>query len=263
VHSILLAGQCPNWLTHLQYEPVAEGHILPSDRFAGQLRGDVARHPPQRGTGRARMLPGRTFPLRNPNFVGRADLLVDMESRLYWGTDSAPRSGLVTVAVQALHGTGGVGKTQIAAEYAHRRAGDYDVIAWIDAEQPALIAAQLADLAPDLDVPARPDVATTAEAVIAALAATSLRWLLVFDNATDAAELTGWLPRFGTARVIITSRATGWSHLGATVEVDVLTAGEAVELLRERALGVAELTAGRIVQLLGFSRWRSNRPPAI
>jgi hypothetical protein len=49
--------------------------------------------------------------------------------------------------VQALHGWGGVGKTQIAVEYTHRFAADYEVVWWLAAERAGLIREQVAALA--------------------------------------------------------------------------------------------------------------------
>lgn len=49
---------------------------------------------------------------------------------------------------------GRVGKTQLAAEFVYRHRDDYDLIAWIDAENADLIPGQLADLAPPLGLPA-------------------------------------------------------------------------------------------------------------
>ena len=74
-------------------------------------------------------------PARNPGFTGRDGLLVAVRERLLAGDRAV---------VQALHGMGGVGKTQLAAEYAHRFAGTYDLAWWINAEQAGLIGDQFA-----------------------------------------------------------------------------------------------------------------------
>ncbi len=57
------------------------------------------------------------------------------------------------VIVQAITGLGGVGKTQLAARYAHAHASNYDLVAWIRAQDGGL--ADLAQLAAKLDEPCR------------------------------------------------------------------------------------------------------------
>ncbi|HEY4603671.1 MAG TPA: TIR domain-containing protein, partial [Blastococcus sp.] len=84
-------------------------------------------------------------PPRNPRFTGRDGMLTELRRRLGGGEG--------TLVVQALYGLGGVGKTQLAIEYAHRFAADYQLVWWIDAEQPVLIGDQLAALAARLDLP--------------------------------------------------------------------------------------------------------------
>ena len=143
--------------------------------------------------------------MRNPHFTGRTGMLDQLRQRL--------RSGEGTLVVQALYGLGGVGKTQLAIEYAHRFAGDYDLVWWIDAEQPVFIASQLAQLGDKLNLPTRPTVADTVELVLAELRRRR-RWLLIFDNAQRPQHLADYQTG-GAGHVLITSRSPDWGGLGA------------------------------------------------
>jgi tetratricopeptide (TPR) repeat protein len=180
------------------------------------------------------------IPARNPEFTGRDQMLVALRD-LLTGGDRA--------VVQALQGMGGVGKTQLAAEYAWRFAGAYELGWWVDAEQGGLIGDQLAALGIALGCV---EPGTRIEAVRAAVLGELRdrgRWLLVFDNAQVPEDLTGWLP--GGGHVLITSRERRWAQIAAPVEVDVLARDESVTLLTGQVNELAEAAAGRLAAELG------------
>jgi hypothetical protein len=176
---------------------------------------------------------------RNPRFTGRDGMLTELRRRL--------RAGEGTLVVQALYGLGGVGKTQLALEYAQRFAADYDVVWWIDAEQPVLIPEQLAGLAARLGLPAGPTVAATVDRLLAELRD---RELLIFDNAERPADIADYRPG-GAGHVLITSRFPGWGALGGRLEVDVLARAETVTLLRARIPNMSEELADELAAELG------------
>ncbi len=167
-------------------------------------------------------------------------------------TGSGP--GLATtgggrVAVTALHGLGGVGKTQLAVEYAHRHGANYEAVLWVDAEQTSLIAGQLAALAGRLGLPATGQVTDDAAVVLDALRRRD-GWLLVYDNAEHPAGLRPWLPA-GPGHTLITSRLAGWRGLADPVEIDVMPRTEAVDLLTRRFPALDRALADALADALG------------
>jgi transcriptional regulator with XRE-family HTH domain len=180
------------------------------------------------------------IPARNPAFTGREDLLAALRGRLLGGQ---------AAVVQALYGMGGVGKTQLAVEYAHRCAGSYDMAWWINAEQGGLVGNQVANLGQGLGcIPPGAGGEAVRAAVLAELRQHG-RWLLIFDNATAPADVMPWLPGAG-GHVLITSRERGWHEVATPVEVDVLARAESVEMLH-RVPGISEADADRLAAALG------------
>jgi len=186
-------------------------------------------------------------PPRNPNFTGRSAEMQDLVRGLAGGS---------TVTVQAVRGMGGAGKTQLAAEFAHVHAGDYEVVWWVAAEEPAAVPDQFISLARRLGVA---DGAADPEAV-QALVCQELRgaagWLLVFDNAGTAEDIAPWLP--GDPRpagmpghVIITTRRGGFVSLGRVLDLDVIGLSDAVWLLRTRVPDLDQMTGEAIAGELG------------
>jgi tetratricopeptide (TPR) repeat protein len=186
-------------------------------------------------------------PPRNKNFTGREDLLRRLRAEI--STD------ITAVVPHALHGLGGVGKTQLAAEYAWRFQSDYDLVWWIPADQPVLVRSSLAALAPRIGLP--PATATGIEdAALAVLDSLRrgdpyARWLLIFDNADQPEDINDIIPR-GPGHVLITSRNHRWEAVVDTVFVNVFDRAESVAFLSKRVSNaISEPEAIELAEELG------------
>jgi tetratricopeptide (TPR) repeat protein len=184
------------------------------------------------------------LPERQPAFVGRENVLGEIRETL---TDGAVRgSGAV-----ALYGLGGVGKTQIALEYAHRHSHEYDVVWWVPAEDRVGMASAFGALAKGLRVAVTDDQEALIDDVVRRLA--NRRWLLVFDNAEIVDDVCRYLPS-GGGDLIVTSRNPAWRKLAVPLAVPVFSRPESVALLSGRrpgSAGPAETAAGWVAELLG------------
>jgi tetratricopeptide (TPR) repeat protein len=184
-------------------------------------------------------------PLRNPDFVGRVDLLARLGQKL-------DEAGPTAVLPEALHGMGGVGKSQTVVEYIHRHASEYEVVWWITAEQPAQIKASLVELAKKLGVAAAAAADTAVPAVLEALRRGEpySRWLLVFDNADQPQDVRPYFPA-GNGHIVVTSRNSEWGGFARPVEVDLFTRQESVELLHRRGGDLDDVEANALAEALG------------
>ncbi|MBY8852352.1 tetratricopeptide repeat protein, partial [Saccharothrix sp. MB29] len=184
-------------------------------------------------------------PLRNPDFVGRGELLEQLRLRL---TEAGPTA----VLPEALHGMGGVGKSQTVVEYIHRHAGEYDVVWWISAERDAQIKANFVELANRLGVAAAGAADTAVPAVLEALRLGQpfRRWMLVFDNADRPQDVRRYFPA-GNGHIIVTSRNSEWGGFARAVEVDLFTREESVELLHRRGGDLDDAEADALAEALG------------
>ena len=148
---------------------------------------------------------GRTFvgvPPRIAGFTGRADALDRLDAIL---TRDKP-AAVTQVGRAAVQGMGGVGKTSLAVEYAHRFRNLYDGVWWCPAETRTGLMTSLAALAVEFEVasPEEADIEKAAKAALRRLAEQREIWLLVYDN-VDGAR--------GDCRSAARSRRAGPDHV--------------------------------------------------
>jgi tetratricopeptide (TPR) repeat protein len=178
--------------------------------------------------------------LRNPNFTGREELLADLRAGL--------TSGKSMALTQAIHGMGGVGKTQLAVEYAYRFASEYDIVWWVQSEKPATLVDDYGRLAEKLGFSQKDS--KTVEQVKGWLRQ-NRGWLLIFDNAPDAASVRDYIPGANTGHVIVTSRSHSWKGIANPLSVKVLPIEEAIAFMLNRTGQTDETAAKLLAEALG------------
>jgi tetratricopeptide (TPR) repeat protein len=177
--------------------------------------------------------------VRNPHFTGRDVLLEQLTQELALETPSnatSTRRAALTQP-QAVKGLGGIGKTQIAVEYAYRaREQDrYTHTFWINAASEEAILTSFQTLAKRLpDFPEK-DQRTLIAAVLRWIEQCPQPWLLIVDNADDLALAQPYLPQQGQGSILLTTRATAVGWLANSIEVDQMGMVEGTQFLLHRA----------------------------
>lgn len=167
---------------------------------------------------------------RNPFFTGRKDLLAQISSLFKNSEDTQGRSFV------ALSGLGGIGKTQLAIEYAYQYEQMYRAVLWVPADSPGLLHEHFGHLARILHLPQQDgqEFRYVIEAVQNWLTEQS-SCLLIFDNVEDIKAVYHLVPTAYRGHILLTTRLHTVGALAQHVAVDALTPSEGMAVLLRRA----------------------------
>ncbi len=184
---------------------------------------------------------------RNPLFTGREKILDALHAQL------GNHQTVALTQSSALHGLGGVGKTQIALEYAYQHALEYGAVFWIGAETEEQMISSLLHIAEVLQLPERND--KEQQRVIAAVQrwlSSHSQWLVICDNVEDLALVPRFLPAVRSGAILITTRSQTLGTLAQGVDLLPMAQEEGVLFLLRRAKVLAPAATCEEVQRLAM-----------
>jgi len=169
---------------------------------------------------------------RNLFFTGREDVLAHLYTVL--------RSSKAAALTQAISGLGGIGKTQIAVEYAYRSRDHYQAIFWVNASTRDALSADFVILAVLLSLPEQHE--QDQDIVVRAVKrwlSTHKHWLLILDNVDDLDMIVDFLPMHGRGDVLLTTRLQASGTIAQSIEVEKMGLDEGVTFLLRRTKVIA------------------------
>ncbi len=164
---------------------------------------------------------------QNAFFTGRSSTLEQLHAAFL-----ARKAG---VFVQALTGLGGIGKTQIALEYAYRYAQTYQAIFWVAADPQGDLLADFVSIAQFLQLPEKnePNQTLIVEAIKQWFQQHE-GWLLLFDNVEEVAAVNAFRPTAGKGHILITTRARATGTSATPCEIEPMDLQEGAQFLLQR-----------------------------
>jgi tetratricopeptide (TPR) repeat protein/transcriptional regulator with XRE-family HTH domain len=167
---------------------------------------------------------------RNPFFTGREEILKQLHDKL-----TTTQSAALT-QIQAISGLGGIGKTQIAVEYAYRYRDTYQAVLWARASsRDALISdfVSLADLFFLTEANNRDQ--TIVVTAVKRWLTEHAGWLLILDNSDDFELIADFLPPGDNGHILLTTRAQATGNLAPSIVIEKMEKNEGARLLLCRA----------------------------
>jgi hypothetical protein len=164
--------------------------------------------------------------------------------------------------VVVVHGLGGIGKTQLAVEFALSHQGRFSGVFWLDGSSEASLKQSFVDMAQRIPhdeltadgVQMLGSATTNADVAVSEClqwlsVPSNPHWLLLFDNVdrdhhdredSQAYNVQQYFPHADHGSILITSRLTSLQRLGSGVKVGTVAT--------EQARAILENNAGRVVE---------------
>lgn len=194
-----------------------------------------------RAAGPARMHPAlNAIPYRHNEFFTDREAILRALHTYFTAEQQFTRT-----RVQALNGLVGVGKTQIAVEYAYRHRSEYQTILWLEADAGNLVNSvrSLAGLCSFTEQDQEDEGRLFA--AFGRWLQHHAAWLLVLDGLDDLPVLDRFIPFECSGHVLVTTLSQATGDLAYPVPVMEMTDEDGVAFLLRRARIVGEQAAGR------------------
>lgn len=186
--------------------------------------------------------------------MGRDDILNSMDEKLL-PQESSCLADITSIRSFAICGGSGIGKTDLAIEYAYSRRHQFGAVFWLHAGSAAQLMTDFCQISSYLgleNVYSHPSHESRRKLAKSWLNnpkksvdwGVNCRWLLIFDNADDLDIIADYIPHGGNGSVLTTSRNHAAKDCffmnGSSVDLDPLSTSEAATLLQHLLLGLDE-----------------------
>jgi transcriptional regulator with XRE-family HTH domain len=167
---------------------------------------------------------------RNPFFTGREEILAELSSAL------DPDKNALRILPPAITGPGGIGKTQVAVEYAYRYRNRYRAVLWINATSCETLLSDFAAIAARLHLSqGQEQSAKDAVRQVLHWLEGNSNWLLILDNVADFPMINSFLPCIQAGQVLFVTRSRALGPFARCIDMGSMSPAEGALLLLRRA----------------------------
>ncbi len=162
----------------------------------------------------------------------RQDHVIIGRKKIYQVICNTFKSNKKELNIMVLTGLGGIGKTQLALQYARHTARPYTLKAWFQAENLDQLNQSYIQFAKTLGLTSEESSMKEIIVFVNKTLSKHPGWLLVYDNVNSYEEIEPYLPESG-GHILITSRSQLWPNMIHALSVGMMTENESLQLLHQ------------------------------